>query len=89
MQQLAKLNKRYKYKLRLMEVNNSLSSTQQRTASSFSINANCIGCGACVPDCPVSAIVARGDKYSITDNCIDCGACVGSCPVEAIVEARD
>jgi NAD-dependent dihydropyrimidine dehydrogenase PreA subunit len=45
----------------------------------------CIGCGACVDDCPVEAISAVDDKYVIdADECIDCGACEGSCPTEAI-----
>ena len=47
-------------------------------------NDDCIGCGACVGDCPVSAIVEEGGKYTINEDCIDCGACVGSCPVDAI-----
>ena len=50
----------------------------------YVINDDCISCGACVPDCPVDAIVEDGGKYVINGNCIDCGACVGSCPVDAI-----
>ncbi len=46
----------------------------------------CIGCGACVGVCPVSALSMNEDGKSVCDEgtCIDCGACVGSCPVEAI-----
>ena len=46
----------------------------------------CIGCGACVGVCPVSAISLNDEGKAIVDEgtCIDCGACVGTCPVEAI-----
>ena len=49
------------------------------------INENCISCGACESECPVSCISAGADRYLIDENaCIDCGACAGACPVEAI-----
>ncbi len=45
----------------------------------------CVGCGACVDSCPVSAIKLDGDKADIVESdCIECGACVGTCPCEAI-----
>ncbi len=45
----------------------------------------CVGCGACVDSCPVSAIKLEGDKAEIAEGeCIECGACVGTCPCEAI-----
>ena len=45
----------------------------------------CVGCGACVDTCPVSAIKMDGDKADIAESdCIECGACVGGCPCEAI-----
>ncbi len=48
----------------------------------------CIGCGACVGTCPVSALSLDGDGKATCDagTCIDCGACVGTCPVEAITQ---
>lgn len=54
----------------------------------YQIDANmCVGCGACVSTCPVSAIEPKDSKYTIkSDICISCGACVGSCPVTAISE---
>ncbi len=46
----------------------------------------CIGCGACVGVCPVSALSLNDEGKAIVDEatCIDCGACVGTCPVSAI-----
>jgi ferredoxin len=46
----------------------------------------CIGCGACVGSCPVSAISLDGSGKATVDasKCIECGACAGSCPVNAI-----
>ena len=46
----------------------------------------CIGCGACVGGCPVSALSLNADGKSQCDEstCIDCGSCVATCPVSAI-----
>ena len=53
----------------------------------YKITDDCIGCGVCKDNCPVSAI-AEGSPYVIdADACIDCGACAGNCPVGAPVEA--
>lgn len=51
----------------------------------YIINADeCVGCGACVEECPVGAIVEKDGKYVINaDECIECGACEGVCPVGA------
>jgi len=47
----------------------------------------CIGCGACVGVCPVSALEMEGDKAVVdAATCIDCGGCVSTCPVQAISE---
>ncbi|HNZ06677.1 MAG: 4Fe-4S binding protein [Candidatus Cloacimonetes bacterium] len=47
----------------------------------------CIGCGACVDVCPVSALSMEDGKAVCDENaCIDCGACIGTCPVSAISE---
>ncbi len=51
----------------------------------YKISDECIMCGACEGECPVSAISAGDSKYVIdADACIDCGACAGACPVSAI-----
>ncbi len=52
----------------------------------YKITDECIGCGACAGDCPVSAISEKDGKYVInSDTCIDCGACADVCPVGAPV----
>lgn len=53
----------------------------------YIINDDCIGCGACTAECPVSAISEGDGKYVINaDECLDCGACAGACPVGAPVQ---
>jgi len=49
----------------------------------------CLGCGKCVPFCPVSAI--RHDHHNQEtmidfDECVECGVClrIGICPADAI-----
>ena len=50
----------------------------------YVINDECINCGACEGECPVSCISAGDSKFKINaDDCIDCGACAGVCPVNA------
>ncbi len=49
------------------------------------ITDECLACGSCAGECPVSAISEGADKYVVdADACIDCGACEGVCPVGAI-----
>ena len=50
----------------------------------FKINDDCIACGACGDECPVSCIAEGDGKFVIdADECIECGACAGVCPVDA------
>ena len=50
----------------------------------YKINDNCINCGACSAECPVSCISPGDSKYVIDpETCISCGACNGVCPVDA------
>ncbi len=61
---------------------------QEEFYMAYKISDECLNCGACEAECPVSAISAGDGKYVIdADTCIDCGACAGVCPVEAPKQA--
>jgi len=53
----------------------------------------CVGCGACVNVCPVTAIAMEdqedGSKKAKVnaETCIDCASCEAACPQTAISEA--
>lgn len=44
----------------------------------------CIGCGACIKDCPGNALTLTEGKASSIRDCIHCGHCVAICPVKAV-----
>lgn len=47
----------------------------------------CIGCGACVSQCPNEAIEMKGGKAVIdSGKCKKTGNCISVCPVQAIIE---
>jgi ferredoxin len=51
----------------------------------YVISDSCLSCGACVGECPVSAISEGDSQFEIdADACIDCGSCAGVCPAGAI-----
>ena len=53
----------------------------------YVITDECLSCGTCEGECPVSAISEGDGKYEINaDECVDCGTCACVCPAEAIVE---
>lgn len=50
----------------------------------YTINNDCVMCGACAGECPVNAISEGDGKYIINaETCIECGACADVCPVGA------
>lgn len=49
------------------------------------IEENCIGCGACIEQCPVRCIeLEMPSPIHISSECVYCGKCAQTCPVEAI-----
>lgn len=49
------------------------------------IEDNCIGCGACIEQCPVECIeLEMPSPIHIGEECVYCGQCVAACPFEAI-----
>lgn len=56
----------------------------------YSINENCISCGACAAECPVNCISEGDERYVINkDECISCGTCASVCPVSAPNEENE
>jgi len=58
----------------------------------YTITEECISCGACEPECPVSAISEGDEIYVIDPNvCVECegyfdeSQCAAVCPVDACV----
>ncbi|MSS78300.1 4Fe-4S dicluster domain-containing protein [Anaerococcus sp. WCA-380-WT-2B] len=56
----------------------------------FSIKNNCVGCGTCKRNCPVSCI--SGSKKEIhkidQEKCIKCGTCLDVCPIKPKAVAK-
>lgn len=44
----------------------------------------CVGCGACVRECPMHSFSLKDGKADFEGNCIKCGHCYAVCPIEAI-----
>jgi ferredoxin len=76
----AEINRRFaEIRIRIMKAHNEL--PEDRIP--YYINADCIACGTCLPECPVNAI-HEGDIYLIDPEiCIACKKCADVCPVHA------
>ncbi len=56
----------------------------------YKISDACVNCGACEPECPVSAISEKdGARVIDAATCSDCGTGSSTCPTEAIAEEQD
>jgi energy-converting hydrogenase A subunit Q len=54
------------------------------------IEENCIGCGACMAECPVDCIeLEMPSPIHIDEKCVYCGKCVESCTFNAITLEQD
>lgn len=55
------------------------------------IDPKCIGCGACISNCPEDALEIGPDgKVTVNaDKCKECNKCTGACPVEALALPPD
>ena len=51
------------------------------------VNEQCVSCGACIPHCPVAALIVDPVTYEVSlddDRCIACEICVRVCPYHAL-----
>ena len=46
----------------------------------------CVSCGWCARNCPISAISIFGGMYALVDEdkCVGCGRCAVACPASVI-----
>jgi Pyruvate/2-oxoacid:ferredoxin oxidoreductase delta subunit len=55
----------------------------------FTVTADCVGCGACLATCPEAAfriVAGRPPLVVLASRCTGCAECAEVCPVEACVE---
>jgi len=55
----------------------------------MNVSDTCIGCGSCVPYCPMEAISLGPEKAEIDqDECVECNACFRSdvCPTDSLIK---
>ncbi|MDI6859030.1 MAG: 4Fe-4S binding protein [Methanocellales archaeon] len=57
-----------------------------RSDMSVRIDKNkCVGCGACVDECPKGALSLNDEIATVDDSlCDECGACIEVCATDAI-----
>lgn len=53
------------------------------------VTADCVGCGVCLPVCPVSAITLNETLVIDQERCKGCGFCAAVCPQHAITLTMD
>ncbi len=53
----------------------------ENNQKSYIDKGKCVGCGACIPECPVGAICMQPGWFSKVDEskCIGCGKCIELC----------
>lgn len=52
------------------------------------VREKCTDCTACIPLCPVSALVLNRGNFRVdfdSEKCIACGVCIKGCPTKAMV----
>ena len=57
-------------------------------AKTFIATNDCTNCGKCIEQCPLNAIVLKGDKPFWTYRCESCMRCMNNCPERAIETAH-
>jgi len=45
----------------------------------------CVGCGDCVPSCPLGLLEIINEKVHLNDGCPLCGACQEACDYDAVL----